>query len=132
MGYFLAIGALCLWRRSVNLGAREVFVMAEKALILSGDPWDMTDEKTGQRITGVSLWYVNQYRDGENGQKPTKVTATPELFDQLKGQLPAVCEMEYGSRPGAQGKATLTVIGAKIIQRIDFSKLFLPSPAPAK
>jgi len=78
MGYFLAIGALCLWRRSVNLGAREVFVMAEKALILSGDPWDMTDEKTGQRITGVSLWYVNQYRDGENGQKPTKVTATPE------------------------------------------------------
>lgn len=105
--------------------------MAEKALILSADPWEMTDEKSGKPLVGVSFWYVNQYRDGENGQKPTKVSGTAELFEQLKGKLPAVCEMEYGSRPGAGGKAALTVIGAKLLKKIDFSHLFLPDPKGA-
>lgn len=106
--------------------------MAEKALVLSADPWSMVDEKTGQALSGNSLWYVNSYRDGENGQKPTKVTASAEIFEQIKGKLPAVCEMEYGSRPGAQGKATLTVVGLKVLKRIDFSHLFLPDVLPGK
>jgi hypothetical protein len=98
--------------------------MAEKALVLSADPWEMTDKDTGQIVKGVSFWYVNQYRDGENGQKPTKVSVSSELFDMVKGKLPALCELEFGSRPGAQGKATLTVVGAKVLKAVDFSGLF--------
>lgn len=98
--------------------------MAERALVLSADPWSMPDEKTGVPITGNSLWYVNAYRDSEFGQKPTKVNASDAICNELKAKLPAVVEMEYGSRPGAGGKAALTVVGVKLIKQIDFSLLF--------
>lgn len=98
--------------------------MSEKALVLSADPWTMTDEKTGEIRHGVSFWYVNNYRDGENGQKPTKVSVSAELHDSVKGKLPALCELDFGSRPGAQGKATLTVTGVKVLKGVDFSGLF--------
>lgn len=98
--------------------------MAEKALVLSADQWNLTDEKTGEMRDGVSFWYVNHYRDGENGQKPTKVSVASELFDVVRGKLPALCDLDFGSRPGAGGKATLTVTGCKVIKPIDFSGLF--------
>lgn len=105
--------------------------MAEKALVLSADPWEMTDKESGEVVKGVSFWYVNQYRDGENGQKPTKVSVSADVIDQVKGKLPAVCELEFGSRPGAQNKATLTVVAAKVLKSIDFSGLFGVSPKAA-
>lgn len=97
--------------------------MAEKALVLSADPWEMTDEKTGEVRKGASIWYLNTYREGDLGQKPTKVSVAPELMAQIKGKLPAVCELEYGSRPGAQNKATLTVIGMRMHQTVDLAEL---------
>lgn len=97
--------------------------MAEKALVLSADPWEMQDERTGEIRKGVSLWYLNTYREGDMGQKPTKVSMALELMAQLKGRLPAVCELEYGSRPGAQNKATLTVIGMRMLASIDLAEL---------
>jgi len=103
--------------------------MAEKALVLSADPWNMVDKQTGEALSGVSFWYVNQYRDGENGQKPTKVSVSSELYEVVKGKLPALCEIEFGSRPGAGGKASLTVIAAKILKPVDFSGLFASKAA---
>lgn len=104
--------------------------MAEKALVLSGDPWEMADERTGEMRKGVSIWFVNQYRDGENGQKPSKVSAVPEVLEGLRGKMPAVCELEYGARPGAQGKATLTLISARVLRPVDLSSFFAgKSPA---
>lgn len=103
--------------------------MAEKALVLSADPWEMTDKQTGQIIKGVSCWYVNSYRDGENGQKPTKVSVTDEVAGALRGKLPAICDLEYGSRPGAQSKASLTVIAAKVLRAVDLSAFF-NAPVP--
>lgn len=105
--------------------------MAEKALVLSADPWEMADKQTGQILKGVSFWYVNNYRDGQNGQKPTKVSVSVELFDEVKGKLPALCELEFGSRPGAQGKASLTVTAVKVLKGVDFSGLFVGSIAKA-
>lgn len=105
----------------------------EKALILSADFWSMTDEKTGEVIKGWSCWYVNDYReDAEKsfGYKPTKVTITDELAADLRGmKLPALCELGFGSRPGAGGKATLTLTGVKAIRSISFAEMQNPHPA---
>lgn len=94
----------------------------ERALILSADAWDMPDEKTGEIRSGVSVWYVNDYREDTKtsiGFKPTKVSAAPEILDQLRSsQLPALFQMTYGSRPGAQGKATLTLIKADHLRNV--------------
>lgn len=97
--------------------------MAERALVLSADTWEMADEKTGEIRKGCSLWYLNSYRDGDMGQKPTKVSVALELLAQIKGKLPGVFELEYGSRPGAQNKATLTVVGLRMLASIDLAEL---------
>lgn len=97
--------------------------MAEKALVLSADRWSMPDEKTGEIRSGFSVWYVNDYRDDlpeSIGFKPTKISTTPELFESLRlAKLPALFELDFGSRPGAQGKATLTLVKCKHLADVD-------------
>jgi len=97
--------------------------MSERALVLSCDSWDMTDEKTGEMRRGLSVWYVNDYRDDGSeslGFKPTKVSADRQLLDKLRdAKLPALFDLDFGSRPGAQGKATLTLIGLTKVQSVD-------------
>lgn len=96
--------------------------MSQKALILSADFWSMPDERTGEIRSGYSVWYINDYRDdgeGAIGFKPTKVSATPEIFEVLKpAQLPALFDLDFGSRPGQGGKATLTLVKAKHIKDV--------------
>lgn len=92
----------------------------QTALVLSADKWSLTDEKTGEVRAGASVWFTNDYRESTEsavGYKPTKVTADNVVFDELaKIQLPAIVQMEFGSRPGAQGKATLTLISVKPVR----------------
>ena len=33
--------------------------MADRALLLSADLWEMADEKTGEIRRGASVWYIN-------------------------------------------------------------------------
>lgn len=87
----------------------------EKALVLSGDSWSMTDEKTGQILEGISVWFLTPYRTQDNpgqaGYKPAKVGASADVFAKLRAiKLPAICEMVYGAKPGAAGKATLVLL----------------------
>lgn len=97
--------------------------MAERALILSCDSWEMPDEKTGEIRKGLSVWYVNDYREdtaGSFGFKPTKVSADCALIDRLRdAKLPALFDLDFGSRPGAQGKATLTLTGLTKVQNVN-------------
>lgn len=105
--------------------------MAERALVLSADPWEMPDERTGEIRKGCSLWYLNSYREGDMGQKPTKVSVDVALLAQIRGKLPGVFELEYGSRPGAQNKASLTVVGLRQLASIDLAELCKVAPAKA-
>lgn len=101
--------------------------MSERALILSVDKWEMPDERTGEIRKGLSVWFVNEYREDTQdafGYKPTKVSAAPELLDTFrKARLPALFDMHYGSRPGAQGKATLTLVKVEGVANVN---LFAP------
>lgn len=109
--------------------------MGERALVLSADVWNMTDKDTGQVLNGVSVWYVNDYRQDDQeafGFKPTKVSATPEMLEKLRGKLPGIFELSFGSRPGAQSKATLTLIGVKFIEEAAlFGKVAKAAALPA-
>ncbi|RNE89381.1 hypothetical protein EBL85_16355 [Marichromatium sp. AB32] len=88
-------------------------------LVLSVDPWEMQDERTGESRRGLSIWYLNQYRDGELGQKPTKISASLDLMSDLRGRVPCVCDLDFGSRPGAGNKAVLTVVALDVIEEFD-------------
>lgn len=139
IAFFVYRMALRLDRRSVqpfSSGLRyQGNAMSEKALILSADKFNFTDKDTGQVFAGVTVWYVNDYRDyGDEslGFKPTKVNASDEIFEQLrKANLPAVFEMGFGSRPGSQGKASLTLVGVKHVNDVDLFKTTPTSAAKA-
>lgn len=109
--------------------------MAERVLILSADKWAMPDEKTGEIRNGVSVWYVNDYREDTAdafGFKPTKISADPSLLDELLGaKLPAVFEADYGSRPGAQNKPTLTIVKLTKIASVNVFNVKAPAAQPA-
>lgn len=91
--------------------------MADRALVLSADPWQIPDENTGEIRSGFTVWYINEYRANEPGKlgfKPTKVNASSEIYADLKsGVLPSLFDLDFGSRPGAGNKPTLTIIAVK-------------------
>ncbi len=97
--------------------------MAERALILSGDAWEMPDEKTGEVRSGVSFWYVSDYREDDArsaGYKPTKISGTFEAFDMVRtAGLPGVFDIDFATRPGKDNKATLTLVAAKHAGNVD-------------
>lgn len=102
--------------------------MSERALVLSADVWSMADERTGEIRDGISIWYVNDYRDDSDksfGYKPTKVSAAPDMLEKLRGaKLPSICDLDFGSRPGKEGKATLTLVGMKSVKAVElFDKI---------
>ena len=94
-----------------------------KLLVLSADVWNMTDENTGQPMSGVSVWGVNQYRTDSadsRGCKPIKFSLDIKMWDKIKSMtLPAMCEAQYDVRPAAQGKAGLTVVDLKVVKPVD-------------
>lgn len=99
--------------------------MGERVLVLSADVWSMPDEKTGELMDGVSVWFVNDYRDDTPqaiGFKPTKISVPSEKVTEIfnsfkKNGLPGIYEFSHSSRPGAQGKATL------MLRSVDFVEL---------
>lgn len=94
------------------------------ALVLSADAWNMTDEKTGELLSGVSIWFLTNYRAQNHatqvGYKPAKVAGTPEILEKLRSiSLPAQCKMHYSAKPGAGGKATLILSDVTFVKSVD-------------
>ena len=97
--------------------------MMDLSLVLSADPWEIPDERTGEIRKGLSIWFVNSYRDSESGLKPTKVSGDVALWDQLRGRLPAVCSLSFSTRPGKENKAQLVLSSVDVIDQWDVSKV---------
>lgn len=94
----------------------------EEVLLLSADPWEMADEKTGELRRGVSVFFVSNYRDGDNGLKPTKISADRAIYDMVRGKLPALGKLFVTTRPGAGGKASVLVSKIELTKSLDLFK----------
>lgn len=94
----------------------------ETVLIISADKWNMTDEKTGELRNGVTLQYVNDYREDTDtsvGFKPIKTSVSDAVFDVIKKSgAPAMYKLDTRSRPGKDGKPTLSVISAQFVKPV--------------
>lgn len=101
--------------------------MSERVFLQSVDPWKI--EESG--MTGWSAWYSNNYRDGDNGFKPTKSGIVDDLAKSLLGKLPCLANVSFSSRPGAGNKATLVITSVEIVAPVDFPA-FLNAPTPKK
>jgi len=97
----------------------------ERALVISADRYEFTDEKTGEIRKGVTVHYINDYREDTDkaiGFKPIKAPATPEAFDAIaKGSAPALYDLDFRTRPGQESKPTLMLVKAQLVRTV---KLF--------
>ena len=94
-----------------------------KILVLSADKWSMTDENTGEVLSGITVFAVNKYRDDTSsgkGLKPVKMNLPATMWNQLKDiELPALCDAEFAMIPIAGGKAGLSIVELNPIQSVD-------------
>jgi len=78
--------------------------MADTALILSADKYEIPDSKTGEIQSLHQIWMSNDYRvssDKEKGCKPMKVLVEPVVFGEImKYDLPSLFEVDVKMRPG--------------------------------
>lgn len=104
--------------------------MADLALILSADKYEIPDSKTGEIQTLHQIWMSNEYRastDKEKGCKPMKVLVEPQIFDEImKCELPALFAVDVKMRPGKGNALAATVVGFKFMVA---PKIF-PAPVP--
>lgn len=99
--------------------------MGEKVLVLSADKWAMNDDN-GKPMSGLTVNYINEYRDNDannEGYKPTKISVPADLADEFLKRfksvgLPALCELEFGTRPGKDNKPAIVVNGVKVISHV--------------
>lgn len=93
--------------------------MADLALILSADKYEIPDSKTGEIQSLHQIWMSNEYRvatDKEKGCKPMKVLVEPQVFDEImKCELPALFAVDVKMRPGKGNALAATVVGFKFI-----------------
>ena len=97
----------------------------ETVLLLSVDKYQFPDEKTGEIRKGVTVQYINDYRDDTDdavGLKPIKAPATDDFFGMVKQHsVPGMYDIDFRTKPGKENKPTLTVVGGKFVRAV---KLF--------
>lgn len=95
----------------------------ETVFVLSADNWELTDERTGEIRRGVTITYVNNYREPSErslGLRPTKAPATYEVFELIKkGGVPGFYRLDFRTRPGKEAKPVLTVSGAEFVRKLE-------------
>src|SRR5262245_57865780 len=92
----------------------------ETVLLLSADSWELKDEHTGEIRRGVTVTYVNNYRepDGRSvGLRPIKAPATADVFSSVRpGGAPGLYSLDFRTRPGKESKPVLTVTRADLVE----------------
>lgn len=108
----------------------------EPVLILSADQWELTDETTGEVRRGVTVYFVNAYRESTSksiGLRPTKVPAMLDVFDSIrKGGAPGIYFLDFRTRPGKEGKPVLTATQARLDRKLDLFSNDGPTTADRK
>lgn len=102
-------------------------------LVLSADRWNMQDENTGRKMSGISIWCVNKHREATEeqlGYKPVKMSVDESLWPTVsRMKLPAICRADLDLKPGPKGVASVTVLELELIRDLD---LFAAPAAGAK
>lgn len=106
--------------------------MGQPVLVHFAAPWEMDDERNpGQKRRGFSLQFITPYEEGREGAlgfRGTKTSVSDEaVYVALrKVGLPCMAELEFGVKPGADGKLAAVVTGVSKAQPV---KLFQPVAA---
>lgn len=83
---------------------------AMKCVVLYTKPWDMTDERTGERRTGITVEYVMAdsmfpvvNEDGSKGVRHCKESLDTNKLLKIK-EVPGYYNLTFALKPGSKGK----------------------------
>ena len=108
-----------------------------KALVLSVDSYNFTDETSSRSVDGFTVWFVNNYRENSpeaRGVKPVKcsVRSDSDIGRKLiHVDLPAVCDLEVVVQPGAGNKLSATLSRLTVLAPLPLEKIFSAVPPAA-
>lgn len=114
--------------------------MKQKIILLFANPWELTDEDTGEIREGVSCYYYinwelssEQNRDGSFGSQPAKSTAPIDVLQKIKS-APAVYEATFVLRTDRNsGKGVLNIDDLDYCYDVDIKPIEnKPADKPAK
>ena len=93
-------------------------------VVLAAKRYDFTDEKTGKRITGAKIMYLEGVESSDNvrGSLPVTVPAQIDLFQVFK-QLPGVYKVDFSMFPDGSGKPVLRMVSASYVKPANFEIL---------
>lgn len=97
-----------------------------KVLVLNAKTYRVEDEKTGQVIEGVSVWYLNPNSKTIEGITPMKLSIPSDqkiLTAKVLGQAPGVFNFEFDIMPGKGNKAVMKLSDLDFISELDFTTL---------
>ena len=100
----------------------------ERNLVLCARSYSFTDKDSGKLVEGASLSYLtgDVESDAERrGMEPLTVAAPKDVLASL-GALPALCDMEFKSRPGPKGRPQLVLANIQAVQPVELGKVFAP------
>lgn len=84
--------------------------MEENGIVIFSKPWDMTDEKTGERRQGISIEYlmckdlkpVNN-DDGSKGVRHCKQSLALDKLPKIK-EVPGLYKLTFAMKVGGKGR----------------------------
>lgn len=104
-------------------------MMLERCLCFRAQKWDMTDDNTGERRQGTTLYYLSaDYLDNAQSRGPQvfRESGPVELFDQVP-ILPGVYDVEFSTanKNDRNGRAmrTLKPQSATLVDEFDLGSL---------
>src|SRR5690625_2350346 len=91
-----------------------------KIIVLAMNEWAFVDDSTGEKRSGVTVWYINpSLVDGEHGIVPSKsVLALDEAPQPIK--FPFIAEATMGIQVDLRNRNSLTLTGFTPVKSIDF------------
>jgi len=108
-----------------------------KALVFHARGYEFASRTTGELIVGNSVSYLEVMdafqEEKEKGLPPMTVKATDGCLENLlRSQLPAICDIELGRRPGAKGKPETVMTSCKPGKAWKIEDILQVSATPAK
>jgi len=99
----------------------------ERVLVLCARSYSFTDKETGRLVEGASISYLTgdvEEAPDRRGMEPLTVQGPTDVLASL-GALPALCDMDFKSRPGPRGRPQLVLSNVSPVRAVSLEKVFI-------
>jgi hypothetical protein len=89
-------------------------------LVLEVRPYDFSDEKTGRRVVGTRVTYLDPTSPASHpavGFPPMTISADAAIAETFAA-VPGLYELDFRQRAGQKGRPVLSLAGARLVRAV--------------